>query len=282
MLQSVWHVRLSEHILYLYRLLVLYRQPLIRTKSGYHVPSSEEVIAGIRAYFNPAHLSDVPPSTAGEDTSDSQRIRAEVLRLFLGTCSNCISSDIADALDVQWYLLGSIRYYLVEDPSLVAPSYVDLLDQDSPLDVPVHVSEAISKASTANDVRLVLWSCGDSSRLGRFLMAWIWLHRCLNYPNAGPACECPFVYFFVKHCLVLGLGVPKLALTAYDRMNMQLSREFIRCANPTCELSKLDKSTGKIKFKNCSRCRAVIYCSRECQTAHYPEHKSRCSEHPTG
>ena len=81
------------------------------------------------------------------------------------------------------------------------------------------------------------------------------------------------VYFFVKYCLDQGLEVPKLALALYDRMNMQLSRDFIRCANRTCELNKLDKSAGQVMFKLCSRCKTLIYCSRECQVAHYPEHK---------
>ena len=118
-----------------------------------------------------------------------------------------------------------------------------------------------------------------STKPGQYLYAWIALHDCLDNPSAGPACECPFVYFFVKFCLEHGFGVPKLALAAYDRMNMQLSREFIRCANPSCELNKLDKATGKVTFKKCSRCLAVIYCSRECQTSHYPEHKVNCREH---
>ena len=96
--------------------------------------------------------------------------------------------------------------------------------------------------------------------------------------DAGPACECPWIYYLVKYSLDHRGGVPKLALALYDRMNMQLSREFIRCANPTCELNRLDKSTGQVKFKKCSRCHAVIYCSRECQVTHYPEHKTYCRE----
>ena len=90
--------------------------------------------------------------------------------------------------------------------------------------------------------------------------------------------ECPLIYFFVRYCLGQGAGVPKPALALYDRMNMQLSREFIRCGNPTCELNRLDNSTGHIKFKKCSRCNAVIYCSRACQVAHYPTHKAVCKK----
>ena len=88
--------------------------------------------------------------------------------------------------------------------------------------------------------------------------------------------EPPVVFFFVKYCLGNDLGVPGILLAAYNDMRKQLGCGFLRCANPSCEHNKLDKSAGKVKFKKCSRCQAVIYCSRECQTAHYPEHKTRC------
>ena len=88
--------------------------------------------------------------------------------------------------------------------------------------------------------------------------------------------ESPIVYFFVKYCLDQGMGVPGPILGAYHDMRKQLSCSFLRCANPTCEHNKLDKSAGKTKFKQCSRCQSVIYCSRECQVAHYPEHKVSC------
>ena len=68
MLRSVWQIELSEDMLDLYRTLVMYRQPLVRADTGYHVPTAEEVIAGIRAHFHPAHLSgDVAPSAVSED-----------------------------------------------------------------------------------------------------------------------------------------------------------------------------------------------------------------------
>ena len=94
--------------------------------------------------------------------------------------------------------------------------------------------------------------------------------------------ESPVVYFFVKYCIDQGMGVPGPILNAYNDMRKQLSCSFLRCANPICEHNKLDKSTGQVKFKQCSRCKAVIYCSRECQTAHYPEHKTPCRKHLTG
>ena len=286
MLLSVWRIELSEEVLRAYRMLVMHRQPLIRVDSGYHVPSSEEVIAGIRAFFDPTHLiSDATPAAAGEDR-DSPQVRAEIMCFLRGELLSSTSS--VNVFDIQGLLLGSIGYYVGALVSSDATgSCVDIFDKDSSFTVPPALSEAISKAATAEELRFILFNCGDRASYEKYLNAWYWLHLCLENPKClenpvGSACECPFVYFFVKSCLDHGLGVPKLALALYDRMNMQLSREFIRCANPTCELNKLDKSTGQVKFKKCSRCQAVIYCSRECQVTHYPDHKRLCREHSTG
>ena len=291
MLRSVWQVELSESVIHNYRLLVMYREPLVRTGSGYRVPSSEEVIAGIRAYFDPAHLSsDATPSEVGEDR-DLQRVRAEVIDSFRGFHLNSV--DFAKVSTVQGrFLYSSFCCMLLEmlpvtrsrSTAKLDPSWptIKLYNQQHDFTVPLSMSKAISKLSSVQELRSLLSDFNYYERLYALLLVWIAVHTCLENPSAGPACECPFVYFFVKYCLDQDMGVPKLALALYDRMNMQLSREFIRCANPTCKLNKLDKSTGQVKFKQCSRCRAVIYCSRECQTAHYPEHKPLCKEHSTG
>ena len=294
MLLSVWEVDLSRSMLNEYRLLVMYMQPFVRTDSGYHAPSTEEVIAGIRAFFDPAQLSEdaTPSGTPSAVAEDHylEDIRADIICVFQGySMPRSILTKPCYEKTVRGLLLRSLKVYLEvlsrRDPSGTEPdltgSSVDLLGQYSEFTVPLEVSASLSQVSTMRDLSnmLVLNYSVDV----KFVIAmWLGLHACLEDPAAGPACECPFVYFFVKFCLDHGTGVPKLALALYDRMNMQLSREFIRCANPTCELNKLDKSTGHVKFKNCSRCKAVIYCSRECQTAHYLEHKTLCREHGTG
>ena len=294
MLLSMWQIELSESMLNEYRLHIIYMQPSVRTDSGYHVPSTEEVIAGIKAYFDPAQLS---PDATLSDTSSaegedhySEEIREDIICILQGlSIPRGILTQQCYHSTVQGHLLRSMRIFLEllsgRDPSGSEPyltgSSVDLLDQNSDFTVPPVVSDAISQVSTMINLSNMLGlSYGVDVEL--LIAVWLGLHTCLENPDAGTACECPFVYFFVKFCLDHGTGVPKLALALYDRMNMQLSRDFIRCANPTCELNKLDKSTGKVKFKNCSRCKAVIYCSRECQTAHYPEHKKLCMEHGTG
>ena len=282
MLQSVWRLSLSSFLVLMYRMLVMYRQPLVRTDSGYHVPLTEEVIAGIKAYFDPALLSPrntAPSAAAGED-SFSEQIRTDIIRIFQGNPRGVI--DVSDDNNVQAFLLNGISAIMpLGLPRLDSiTAYAGLSGLSGDFTVPSWLSDAISKATSAHDLRHLHSGGTGSMKLENFLLTWVSVHAFLE--KAGPACECPFVYFFVKSCVEQHLGAPKLALDLHDRMNMQLSREFIRCANPTCELNKLDHSTGKVKFKQCSRCKAVIYCSRECQIAHYPEHKRLCREHSTG
>ena len=283
MLQSVWLVELSVHMLNTYQMCVLDRHALVRTDFGYHVPSSEEVIAGIKAYFDPAHSYWHSARSAARESFDSPHARSDIISICRGEYEPCTNSVKDD--DVQGLLLESIRSSTtamsLDDPS----GFTTGLCDDGDLIVTPEVADAISKVSSADDLRALRTGVLDgncSTKLAHYLGAWVDIHKCLENPNAGSACECPYVYFFTKRCLDQGLGVPKLAVALYDRMNLQLSREFIRCANPTCEHNKLDQSTGKVKFKLCSRCRAVIYCSRECQVAHYPEHKSLCREHSIG
>ena len=281
MLHSEWQIVLSYSTLSLYRMLVMHRQPLVRTDSGYHVPSNGEVIAGIKAFFDLAYLSgDASPSAVGGN-SDSKRVRTEIIPMLQGISSGF--TDDTDNMDFQCDLLHGIKFLLFVLGDLdTAETYMDPLGQGTPFTVPVGVPDALSKVSIADDIHFMLSRCMYSTKVRYYLMAWIDVHTVLEKTKAGPMCECPFVYFFVKYCLEHDLGVPKLALALYDRMNMQLSREFIRCANPACELNRLDKSTGQVKFKKCSRCQAVIYCSRECQVAHYPEHRRLCRDHSTG
>lgn len=114
--------------------------------------------------------------------------------------------------------------------------------------------------------------------LKHHISVWSDLYQVFYFHMNTRGCECPFIYFFIKLCHNNDLGVPKLAL--YDKMNtissMQLCKDFIRCGNPICELNKLDQSTGEVKFKKCSKCLTVIYCSRECQVAHHPIHNYVC------
>lgn len=51
-----------------------------------------------------------------------------------------------------------------------------------------------------------------------------------------------------------------------------LSTSAARCANKNCQ-SSVDSS-----LRRCGRCRAIAYCSKECQLIHWPVHREVCTE----
>jgi len=55
-------------------------------------------------------------------------------------------------------------------------------------------------------------------------------------------------------------------------VSISLGKE-VRCHRPEC-----DNVGGA---KNCTRCQAVKYCSRKCQTAHWKKHKKYCNKNPS-
>ena len=46
-----WHVNLAIELLLYYRVLIMYRTPFVRTDTGYHVPTLQEVADGLKAFF---------------------------------------------------------------------------------------------------------------------------------------------------------------------------------------------------------------------------------------
>ena len=290
MLANTWHIALSERVLHLYRMLVMYREPLLRTDSGYHLPTADEVIAGIRAYFSRADKTLASPSAAAnEQIDDDRRIKAVIVAMLQHADLSVPQMSYIFCIENRAAMyMRAITGYPILDITGDERCEDRVAYFENGFSVPLpsgclipEISAAL--ATVAGTRRLESMIPVPTYAPGRrFLIMWKQIVKFLDKSEFGLACECPFVYFFVKFCLDQGMGVPKPALVVYDRMNMQLSREFIRCANTSCEHNKLDKSTGKVKFKQCSRCRAVIYCSRDCQTAHYPEHKRLCREHLTG
>ena len=323
-------------MLYLYRMLVMYRQPFIPTESGYHVPSTEEVIAGIRAYFDPAHrIGDSAPAAVDED-SYSEGVRALLsediytrVNAYFDPANRGIDSagsgdqahvhqvQVGPSRPVNEYeikMLRTLHFPVTALPILKNITHLDTffneclshfvqlysldwsrrLDSGPTVDLTALIENGFSIPPPAYYLAPMMldfisrFKASKEPREGghhptsgdlKLMSLWFLILRVLERPDAAQVSDCPFFFFFFRYCLDQGLALPRLALDAYDRMKLQLSREFIRCANPSCKLSKLDQSTGKVTFKKCSRCRAVIYCSRECQTAHYPEHKKLCREH---
>ncbi|CAN0382261.1 unnamed protein product [Discosporangium mesarthrocarpum] len=50
----------------------------------------------------------------------------------------------------------------------------------------------------------------------------------------------------------------------------------VPCSRPSCEKRQGDLREGF--FKRCGRCKAAMYCTRECQVAHWKDgHKGMCN-----
>lgn len=49
------------------------------------------------------------------------------------------------------------------------------------------------------------------------------------------------------------------------------------CCNPSCVYSQ-KVVVGEVKFNSCGACRAVFYCGKACQKAHWPVHKKDCGD----
>ena len=275
-LQSEWEIRTTERVVYLYRMLVMYRQPLVRIDSGYHLPSTEEIANDIKNYFTQAALTTPtlyslndaeivilhwPHKASRELVKGSDCARSHYIRFF--------------TYYLEWYKHDRTRMDAALRDCIV------LLEHGFSIPPPAAcLSPSVLKAFSTSESPQLAGNTQQSGSPEVTILGHLWTALCsfIEKSDTEHAAECPFVYFFVKYCLDYGMGVPKAALAVYDRMNMQLSREFIRCANPSCVLNKLDQSTGQVKFKKCIRCLVVIYCSRACQVAHYPDHKRLCRE----
>lgn len=61
-----------------------------------------------------------------------------------------------------------------------------------------------------------------------------------------------------------------------------MSQKLRSCSNPTCGNTEskfgIHLENNEIgEFKNCSRCKATCYCSKDCQIAHWRNgHKQEC------
>ena len=207
-LESVWQIELSVRMLSDYRVLVMCRQPLVRTDSGYHVPSTGEIIAGIEAYFDPALLSDHADVSIVDEESELLWIGAFVVSILQET-RHMSSTEATEVYSIQPNLLrSSLNYSMLTDAD--SSGSTGPLHECSDFTVPLELSDAISKVSTVRDLQSMRAQASNSVKLSQYFDAWIDLHICLEKPNAGPACECPIVYFFIKYCLDQRLGVLNL------------------------------------------------------------------------
>ena len=93
---------------------------------------------------------------------------------------------------------------------------------------------------------------------------------------------------WAKHVAKTG-GVQKAAATArettfFDTFCPQYAAFFDQQAKAILACAFCGTQPGKKKFQKCKVCHGVSYCSRDCQKAHWSEHKKSCkptAEHPT-
>eukprot|EP00752_Nemacystus_decipiens_P017547 g15726.t1 len=91
--------------------------------------------------------------------------------------------------------------------------------------------------------------------------------------------------FAVQLTRLLGLGgqqelTRRMAGHTVQKINKKEAAKAanIKCSRPKCG-KRQGNASGGCKFKVCSRCQSVMYCSSECQVAHWKEgHKAECKK----
>jgi len=99
--------------------------------------------------------------------------------------------------------------------------------------------------------------CGDGAAL-------LWCSRCKT------------IGYCSKECQRLHWKVHKPA--CYTREEQKLSRKVAKLTTvKDCNFCKRTKKAGEKAFSSCARCRAVRYCSSECQQKDWGTHKDACA-----
>ena len=62
-----------------------------------------------------------------------------------------------------------------------------------------------------------------------------------------------------------------------EKKEIKIQAKSEGCANPECD-SVNNTADGHVKLLQCTNCRKVVYCSKECQVEHWPVHKIPCKQ----
>ena len=65
------------------------------------------------------------------------------------------------------------------------------------------------------------------------------------------------------------------------RVVHQLACRMFAACGYECAACRARESAADVNLLRCTRCRAVKYCGRECQAAHWPYHKQVCKRKAT-
>lgn len=66
-----------------------------------------------------------------------------------------------------------------------------------------------------------------------------------------------------------------------ESKNPLTERTFIvECESPACsKVTAYQPGGGRMPYKRCAQCKIANYCSRECQVAHWPQHRASCEKY---
>jgi len=67
------------------------------------------------------------------------------------------------------------------------------------------------------------------------------------------------------------------ALRRYKNNGTPWDFDVDRCGAESCGKTKSELREGQI-IKLCAKCKEVCYCSKECQSEHWPAHKKTCKK----
>lgn len=136
---------------------------------------------------------------------------------------------------------------------------------------------------------------GSCINLPMYAKMWCYLDK-----GAEIGHKCPFLLTLAQNTLSQSLPIPTHVAYIYDQHIQQKLEKQTKCGYTLCTsctsttanttrasttttdttitttITPPTITTTPIQLLTCSRCHSIKYCSKECQKAHYPNHKIQC------